>query len=83
MTPDDIGTKDYMAVVVSKDALDWYKLNQAISTNKTNYSAAVSTALSGASSSISVSSTGSGNLRFTAPARQKGVAYAIVEINKQ
>jgi hypothetical protein len=83
MTPDDIGNKDYIAVVVSKNELDWYKLNQAISTNKTNYSAAVSTALSGSSSNISVSSTGSGNLRFTAPAGQKGVAYAIVEINKQ
>ena len=83
MTPDEVGNKDYMAVVVSKDPLDWYQLNQRISTNKTNYAVAVSTALAGGTSPISVSAAGSGNLHFTAPAGQKGVAFAIVEINKQ
>lgn len=32
---------------------------------------------------LSVSRSDKGNLRFTAPAGDKGVAYAIIEINKQ
>jgi hypothetical protein len=84
MGPDSIGTKDYMAVVVSKDELNWYQLNETISKNKTSYQASVAAALSGmASGRISVSNTGKGNLRFTAPAGEKGIAYAIVEINKR
>jgi hypothetical protein len=83
MIPDSIGNKDYMAVVVSKDELDWYKLNQAISQTKVNYVAAVSTALNSfGPSRISVSSTGKGNMRFMAPAGERGLAYAIIEINK-
>ena len=84
MSPDAVGAKDYIAVVVSKNELDWYKLNQSISQTKTNYAVAVSTALSPmGSSKISVSSTGKGNMKFTAPAGEKGVTYAVVEINKQ
>lgn len=82
MTPDDSGNRDYMSIVVSKQELDWYKLNQSISANKANYKQAVATALNGASN-ISVSATGSGNLKFTAPAGTNGVAYAIIEVNKQ
>jgi len=33
MMPDSIGTKDVMAVVVSKEPLDWFSLNQQISKN--------------------------------------------------
>lgn len=84
MTLDSIGTKDYIAVVVSKDELNWYQLNETISKNRSSYQAAVSAALSGmGTSKISVSNTGKGNMRFTAPAGEKGVAYAIVEINKK
>ncbi len=86
MQPDDIGTKDYIAVVVSKQELNWYNLNQTISKNRTNYAAALSGALStmGASTGrMQVSSTGKGNMRFSAPAGDKSVAYAIVEINKK
>jgi len=84
MQADSIGTKDYIALVVSKDVLNWYQLNEAISKNRTSYSAALVTALSGmGSEKISVNSTGNGNLHFTAPAGEKGVAYAVVEINKK
>ncbi|MES2776395.1 MAG: C1 family peptidase [Bacteroidota bacterium] len=86
MQPDSIGTKDYIAVVVSKQELNWYGLNQAISKNRTNYATAVSSALSTNGASLGrmqVSSTGKGNMRFSAPAGDKSVAYAIVEINKK
>lgn len=86
MQPDSIGTKDYMAVVVSKQELNWYGLNQAISKNRTNYATAVSSALSSSGANLGrmqVSSTGKGNMRFSAPAGDKSVAFAIVEINKK
>jgi len=86
MQPDSIGTKDYIAVVVSKQELNWYGLNEAISKNRTNYATAVSSALSTSGASLGrmqVSSTGKGNMHFTAPAGDKSVAYAIVEINKR
>jgi hypothetical protein len=84
MQADSIGIKDYISVVVSKNELNWYQLNEDISRNKVSYSAAMIAALSGsASGKISVSGTGSGNLHFTAPAGEKGVAYAVVEINKR
>ncbi|MCA0381726.1 MAG: peptidase C1A papain [Bacteroidetes bacterium] len=84
MMPDSIGTKDYIAVVVSKEELPWYELNQNISTPGSNYASNVSNALrSYGSASLQVSSTGNGNLRFTAAAGAKSVSYAIVEINKK
>ncbi|MCU0335998.1 MAG: DUF4384 domain-containing protein [Chitinophagaceae bacterium] len=84
MTPDSIGTRDYMAVVVSKNELPWYQLNQAISAAGTNYSSAVATALQPyGAGRLQVSRSSQGNMRFTANAGEKGVAYAIVEVNKQ
>ncbi len=84
MGPDDTGNKDYIAVVVSKKELPWYQLNQKISSNKSSYQQAVSSALlsMGANNSIRVTNTGNGNLKFTAPAADNGVAYAVVEILK-
>jgi hypothetical protein len=86
MSPDSIGNKDYMAVVVSKQPLNWYSLNQTISKNHGNYAQSVSSALTGSGATLGtmqVSSTGKGNMHFTAPANDKSVAYSIVEINKQ
>jgi hypothetical protein len=84
MAPDETGNKDYIAVVVSKQELDWFGLNKAISANRGNYVSSVSAAISrlGGAGRISVSSTGKGNMRFAAPSASAGVAYAIVEINK-
>lgn len=83
MTTDSIGTKDYIAVVVSKKELNWYQLNQSVSQNKTSYEAAVAAALSSMAGKIAVTTTGNGNLHFTAPAGENSAAYAIVEINKR
>ncbi|MEO7312592.1 MAG: C1 family peptidase [Chitinophagaceae bacterium] len=86
MQPDSVGTKDYIAVVVSKQELNWFNLNETISKNRTNYANAVSTALNSigaTTSNMRVNATGKGNMHFSAPAGDKSVAYAIVEINKQ
>lgn len=85
MMPDEVGSKDYMAVVVSSSELDWFKLNQQIDGGKGgDYKAAVSNAISGFGTSgrMQVSSTGKGNMKFTAPAKDNGVAWAVVEVIK-
>lgn len=84
MMPDDVGNKDYMAVVVSQQALDWYALNARIDKNRSNYTQAVSSAVAalGGSGRLQVAGTGKGNMRFTAPAGENGIAWAVVEVNK-
>jgi hypothetical protein len=71
-------------VVVSKEELPWYQLNEGISKAGSNYANSVATALQPFNvGRLSVSRSDAGNMRFTAPAGQNGVAYAIVEVNKQ
>jgi len=85
MTPDEVGNKDYMSVVVSQKELNWYELNQKIDQGKSlAYASAIGSALGsfGASGRIQVSSTGKGNLKFTAPAGENGIAWAMVEVVK-
>jgi len=83
MQPDSIGTKDFMAIVVSKAELPWYQVNEAIGKNRSSYAAAVASALSSyGTGKITLSTTGKGTMRFTAPAGTTGVAYAVVEISK-
>ena len=84
MMPDEVGNKDYMAVVVSTQELDWYKLNQRIDQNRSDFAASISGALGafGSSGQLQVSSTGKGNMKFTAPAGEKGIAWAVVEVIK-
>lgn len=85
MMPDGVGNKDYMSVVVSSRQLDWYQLNQKIGGGKNlAYTAAVGSALSGfgTTGKIQVSSTGKGNMKFTAPAGDNGIAWAVVEVVK-
>jgi hypothetical protein len=84
MMADSVGNRDFMAVVVSKTELPWSQVNQNISSNKSNYAQAVQQALNSYDvGRLSVSRSDKGNMRFTAPAGDKGVAFAIIEINKQ
>jgi hypothetical protein len=83
MQPDEVGTKDYMAIVVSKTELNWADLNATISKHKAGYAQAVAAALVKFNpSTTSTSATGKGTIRFTAPAGTVAVAYAVVEMNK-
>ena len=85
MTPDSIGTKDMMVVVVSKQPLDWYKLNQMISQQpQTDYAARVNNSLRTQSSSdIRYESTSAGTIKFEGAAGNNQVATCVVEISKQ
>jgi hypothetical protein len=85
MMPDEVGNKDYMSVIVSSKELDWAQLNQKIDLGKAGaYTAAVNAGVSGMGTTgrIQVTSTGKGNMKFTAPAGDNGIAWAVVEVIK-
>lgn len=84
MMPDEVGNKDFMAVVVSTKELDWFALNKKIDANRSSYTDAVKNAVQemGTTGKLTVSATGNGNIKFTAPSGDAGIAWAVVEINK-
>ncbi len=83
LVPDNVGNKDVFAIVVTKQALDWYAVNNAISKSSGNsYAGKVATALN---------QQGIGNVRFatgnggTINFREDGAKNAViclVEVNK-
>ncbi len=84
MQADNIGNKDYMAVVVSKTPLDYNKLNGIVnSSGQSNYQmkfndAFKNTALQNVRFGVS-----NGNAAFECDVAEKKAVVAIVEINKQ
>ncbi|WP_423275053.1 hypothetical protein, partial [Escherichia coli] len=66
MMPDSIGTRDEMAVVVSRQPLDWYALNSKISANPNHdYAARVNAALGGKLiRDVKFLSSAKGNMQF-------------------
>ncbi|HRN57280.1 MAG TPA: peptidase C1A papain, partial [Agriterribacter sp.] len=85
MTPDSIGAKDMMAVVVSKQPLDWYNLNQTISRQpQSDFATRVNNTLrTQASSGIRYESTTTGTIQFRGAAADNQVAACVIEISKQ
>ena len=83
---DSIGTKDMMAIVVSKQALDYNALNAAINkSTQSTYAGKLNEAISSnAISGVKFSNTNAGNIYFKAAAgEQKNVVGCVVEIDKQ
>ncbi len=85
MMADSIGTKDYIAVVVSKDSLNVFQLNSAVNSNKSSgFEQAVSNAIKRQSvSGITFSNTSQGTMSFKTNAGDKSAVSCIVEIDKQ
>lgn len=85
LTADSIGNKDYIAIVVSKEELDYNKVNQAISaSHQADYAGKVNEALqSQLIRSVNYSSTGEGNIYFKASAMDNKVIASIVAFDKQ
>jgi hypothetical protein len=84
MTPDSIGTRDVIAVVVSKTPLDWYTLNNSIAANPgQDYATRVDDAI-GANlvRHTTFKSSAKGNMQFTVQGDDKSVVATIVEISK-
>jgi Papain family cysteine protease len=70
MTPDSIGTKDEMAVVVSRQPLDWHAINEKISANPSrDFAARLNDALgSRLIHSVRFKNSAKGNMQFTVEA---------------
>ncbi len=84
MTPDSIGNRDVMAVVISKKELNWYQLNQQLSASpSTDYATRLNNVL-GASliRNVRFSSTGKGAMRFDVTGDANDVVACIVEVTK-
>jgi hypothetical protein len=84
MTPDSIGTRDVMAVVVSKEELDWNAINQQISRDpQMDYGTRLNAVLGNRlARNVRFQSSGKGTMQFSA-ANSGNVAVAcIVEVEK-
>jgi hypothetical protein len=83
MEPDSIGTKDIMAVVVSKDSLDWSGLNAKISQNKSaDYASRFRSALGPSVQYVQADASPKGNIHFKTDESDKRLVACIVEVNK-
>jgi len=86
MMPDSIGTRDVMAVVVSKQPLDWYGLNNEISADPNkDYAARLDAALGDKLvHHVVFKSSAKGNMQFTVQGdNDHSVVATIVEISKK
>jgi hypothetical protein len=81
---DSIGNKDYFAVLVSKQPLDYNKLNTAINQGTgSSYAAKINEALKQMNSnSARFNNTADGTMYFKADVGDDGVVGCVVEINK-
>jgi hypothetical protein len=84
MTPDSIGTRDVIAVVVSKKQLDWYGLNNSLAANPgQDYATRVNNAIGEHLVRHTVfKSSAKGNMQFTVQGDENSVVATIVEISK-
>jgi hypothetical protein len=83
---DEMGDRDYMGIVVSKEPLDYQQLNSAINaSSKTNYAAKLNDAISKvAIRNVSYNSTDAGTIYFKANAQdENNVVGCVVAIDKQ
>ncbi len=83
--PDSIGTRDVMAVVVSKEPLNWYALNNKIAANPgQDYATRLNSALgSQLVNHVVFKSSAKGNMQFTVEGDNNNVVATIVEISKK
>jgi C1A family cysteine protease len=84
LTPDNVGTKDVFAVVVTKQAIDWYATNAAISKSTgADYGAKVLEALKGTTiSNVNFASGNGGTINFKADNSQQNAVICVVQVNK-
>ena len=82
---DQVGNKDLMGVVVSKQQLDYNALNTAINNStKTDFASKLNDAVSAnAVSNVSFGSGANGSMYFKSGGDEKSVVACIVEIEKQ
>lgn len=84
LVPDNIGNKDVFAVVVTRQAIDWYSVNQAISAGSgTDYAANVAAALQlNGISGVRFASGPGGTINFRADDNGRNAVLCVVEVKK-
>lgn len=83
MTPDNIGSRDYIAVVVSKSPLDWNILNGRINSSRQNtYAGKVKEAI-GSQEVDNVKFSSPDAVEFSCDLNNKNVVASIIEVDKQ
>lgn len=84
MELDNVGTRDEIAIVVSKQPLDWYKLNENINRQTgTDYAARVGNVLKAqAAGTVTYQAGSQGTIQLKGNASDAQVAYCIIAINK-
>ena len=84
LVPDNIGNKDVFAIVVTKQAIDWFAVNNAITkSTQAGYAAKVADALHQNSFSGIRFATGSeGTINFRAENTAQNAVICVVELNK-
>lgn len=82
---DEIGNKDFMAIITSKDELDVFQLNEAINKNKANgFENAVNSAIRRQSvNGVQFNSNNDGTIQFTTKTGDKAAVASIIAIDKQ
>jgi len=85
MAPDSIGNKDYMAVIVSKDSLNWNAINQQLSQNASqDYASRLNSVLSGKLiRNVRFDATSKGTMHFKVDGDNNSVVACVVEVDKQ
>lgn len=79
---DNVGSKDFMAIVVSKQPLDYTKLNQAINASKAaTYSEKINQILSSEMADVLFTSTGA--IRFEGKSDSKNTVAVVLQIDKK
>lgn len=84
LVPDNVGKQDVFAIVVTKQALDWFAVNTAITKSTgADYEAKVADALKqNAVSGVSFSAGTGGTINFKANNAQQNAVLCVVEVNK-
>lgn len=83
MSPDETGTKDYFAIVVSKQQLNYNKVNEQINQSKgANYAEKVNNALQG-EQAIKTNTSVDDYIHFDATGTDKPLTSFIIAVNKE
>ncbi len=84
LVPDNVGNKDVFAIVVTKQALDWYAVNNAITkSSQAGYAAKVGDALQqNAVSGIRFATGSGGTINFRTTNTAQNAVLCVVEVNK-
>lgn len=84
LVPDNIGNKDVFAIVVTKQAIDWYAINNAISkSTQPDYAGKVAAALQqNAVANVRFAAGAGGTINFRADNPQQQAVICLVEVNK-